>query len=82
MGMRLVDTLEEAHFTYSKADFESDWNDIIQVNEVETDSEKTAESETMNPILDKIQRAKEMLDAGVLTEEEFSQIKDRLISEM
>lgn len=80
--MRLVDTLEEAHFTYSKADFESDWNDIIQVNEVETDSEKTAESETMNPILDKIQRAKEMLDAGVLTEEEFSQIKDRLISEM
>lgn len=82
MGIRLVDTLDEAHFTYSKADFESDWSDIMQVNKVETDSEKAAESETMNPVLDKIQRAKEMLDAGVLTEDEFSKIKDRLISEM
>lgn len=82
MGMRLVDTLEEAHFTYSKADFESDWSDIMQANEVETDSEKTVESENMNPVLDKIQRAKEMLDDGVLTAEEFSKIKDRLISEM
>lgn len=82
MGMRLVDTLEEAHFTYSKADFESDWSDIMQANEVEADSEKIVESENMNPVLDKIQRAKEMLDDGVLTAEEFSKIKDRLISEM
>ena len=32
--------------------------------------------------LDKIQKAKQMLDAGILSEQEFSAIKTKLISEM
>ncbi len=82
MGMRLVDTLEEAHFSYSQSDFEADWSDIMHADEVETGCEKAEEREDANSVLEKIQQAKEMMDAGVLTEEEFSKIKDRLISEM
>lgn len=33
-------------------------------------------------ILDKIKEAKQMLDDGILTEAEFSEIKRKLISEM
>ncbi len=93
MGMRLVDAFDEAHFAYSKADFESDWKDIMEVNEAEivseieegeavAEKEIAVESKNIDSVLEKIQQAKKMLDAGVLTEDEFSKIKERLISEM
>lgn len=82
MGMRLVDTLDEAHFAYSKTDFESDWSDIMKVNEENSHANNSVGSEETSPILDKIQQAKQMLDADILTEDEFSKIKERLISEM
>lgn len=43
---------------------------------VETKQEPT------NPVLDKIQEAKQLLDAGIINDEEFSAIKDKLISQM
>lgn len=86
MGMRLVDTLDEAHFAYSKADFESDWNDILEANEEENDNEvsktKSESDFDTDSVLNKIQEAKQMLDSGIITKEEFAKIKEKLISEM
>ncbi|NLU43438.1 SHOCT domain-containing protein [Haloimpatiens lingqiaonensis] len=83
MGMRLADTLDEAHFSYSEADFESDWNDILEANENEDDGcSAKEENENTHSALEKIQQAKQMLDSGVLTEEEFAKIKEKLIAEM
>jgi len=82
MGMRLVDTLDEANFAYSKEDFESDWNDILEVNEKTTNDDNVAVTEESTSALEKIQQAKQMLDNGVLTEEEFLKIKERLISKI
>lgn len=86
MGMRLVDTLDEAHFAYSKTDFESDWNDIIEANEEENYNEvskiKLESDFDTGSVLNKIQEAKQMLDSGIITKEEFAKIKEKLISEM
>lgn len=86
MGIRLVDTFDEAHFDYSKADFDSDWNDILEANEEENDNEvskKKSESDfDTGSVLNKIQGAKQMLDSEIITKEEFAKIKEKLISEM
>jgi hypothetical protein len=88
MGMRLADTLDKAHFDYTEADFEQDWDDIVTINEQEVSDIATvaadaAESvESSHPVLEKIQQAKNMLDSGIINEEEFAKIKDRLIAEM
>ena len=88
MGMRLADTLDKAHFDYTEADFEQDWDDIVTINEQEVSDIATvaadaAESvESSHPVLEKIQQAKNMLDGGIINEEEFAKIKDRLIAEM
>lgn len=89
MGNRLAEVLDEAHFAYTEADFQEDWADIVEViEEVEAEEavETKTESKTAEPrnddVFDKIQKAKAMLDAGVLTEEEFATIKARLIAEM
>ena len=39
MGKRLADTLDEAHFDYTQADLESDWQDIIAQCEAEEHAE-------------------------------------------
>lgn len=86
MGMRLADTLDKAHFDYTEADFEQDWDDIVTINEQEVSDIATvaadaAESvESSHPVLEKIQQAKNMLDSGIINEEEFAKIKDRLIA--
>lgn len=88
MGMRLADTLDKAHFDYTEADFEQDWDDIVTINEQEVSDIATvaadaAESvESSHPVLEKIQQAKNMLDSGIINEEEFAKIKDRLIAGM
>ena len=33
MGMRLADTLESAHFSYTKDDYEADIDDLIEICE-------------------------------------------------
>ncbi|QAT39840.1 bacteriochlorophyll 4-vinyl reductase [Clostridium sp. JN-9] len=91
MGMRLVDALDEANFVYSHDDFEADWSDIAEVyeneeeyasqpldSEIVTEVSKTASSS----VLEKIQEAKKMLDAGIISDVEFSEIKAKLIAQM
>ena len=74
MGKRLADTLEEAHFSYTPESFKSDWDDIVE------ECTKEAEEIGKSPI-DTIKRAKELLDCGAITEEEFETIKKKALSE-
>ena len=91
MGNRLEDTLDKAHFDYSEADFNADMKVINEViNDAEVIDVETTVSEAVQDnsesdkraVLDKIKEAKEMLDDGILTEEEFSEIKRKFIAEM
>ena len=91
MGNRLTDALDEAHFTYSETDFEADWHDITEVcdNKEEYTSQsldaEIVEEEiktSSNSVLEKIQEAKKMLDTGIINEEEFTEIKAKLIAQM
>ena len=77
MGMRLVDTLDEAHFAYTQAEYDADMKTVMaECAEVEQ------EEKTVSPALKEIQKAKEMLDAGIITDAEFSAIKEKIISQM
>lgn len=94
MGTRLTDALDKAHFSYSYTDFEADWKDISEVCEHDTEytsqssndiNAETVTEECEGPsdsALDKIQQAKQMLDAGIISDEEFSDIKAKLIAQM
>lgn len=90
MGMRLVTALDEAHFTYTEVEMQEDWAVVREISEEESgeDMPDTIEVLSQEPstvaadVLSKIDQAQKMHDAGVLTDEEFSAIKARLISEM
>lgn len=89
MGMRLIDTLDEAHFDYSHSEFEEDWNDIVEVCETEDEDIVVCEAElkettdlTAQQTLDEINKAMQMKEVGIISEEEFAQIKSKIISRM
>lgn len=91
MGQRLADTLDQAHFSYTEANFQEDWQDIVEVSENEAvvsssnPEENTAASEASvisGDICEKITKAKALLDAGVLTEQEFAEVKAKLIAKL
>ena len=77
MGMRLVDTLDEAHFAYTQAEYDADMK-IVMAECAEVEQEE----KTVSPALKEIQKAKEMLDAGIITDAEFAAIKEKIISQM
>lgn len=104
MGLRLADTMEQAHFGYDEEAFQADWQQVLQVIDQE---EKANDQQTASPsvreksrikvqapswikkvkeshlakekaddsAMDEIRKAKQMLDEGILTEEEFAQVK-------
>lgn len=91
MGTRLVDALDTAHFSYSNADFEADWKDIVEVSKdeeectsVSLDAENIPEvsKTSSSSAFEKIQEAKQMLDTGIISEAEFAEIKAKLIAKM
>lgn len=94
MGTRLTDVLEEAHFSYTQDYFEADWSEIVEVYEKEKGEEEIisqspeaeiateASKSSSDFVFEKIQEAKKMLDAGVLSEEEFADIKAKLIDQL
>lgn len=81
MGMRLADTLDNAHFDYTEADIAADINDVIEISD---EGEETVAEQPVPSIsvADEIVKAKGLLDAGVITEEEFADIKVKLIAKM
>ena len=89
MGMRLINALDEACFTYSEADFEADLNTVIEVcvkeeeQEAQELNEEIAEEQKQvlgGVIVEKILEAKQLLDLGIINEDEFSEIKAKLIA--
>lgn len=94
MGMRLVNALDEAHFSYTEVEMQADWAAVREVSE-EVGKEETADipvnievedvGKPVAPAVDavvKIEQAQKLRDAGVLTDAEFDAIKQRIISEM
>ena len=89
MGQRLADTFDDAHFDYTEADFKEDWEDIVEISEDETVVEEATEEKSgpetatsASSVMDEIAKAKQMFDAGILTEQEFSDLKAKLISKL
>ena len=81
--MRLVNCLDEACFDYTEDDLK---NDIIEIEEVVTaemmqESPEDPEPESaVSELEHEIAKAKAMLDKGLVTEEEYAEIKTRLIA--
>ena len=89
MGQRLADTLDEAHFSYTEEEFHEDWEDIVEISEEETaeDTAQATPAEKEEPvsasnIMEEITKAKQLLDAGILTEQEFADLKAKLIAKL
>lgn len=89
MGQRLADTLDEAHFSYTEEEFHEDWEDIVEISEEETaeDAAQATPAEKEEPvsasnIMEEITKAKQLLDAGILTEQEFADLKAKLIAKL
>lgn len=76
MGMRLLNTLHDAHFDYDQSDFEKDMHVITtEFSEAEENTVTASPASVSEEIL----RAKKLMDNGVITEEEFAEIKRKLI---
>ena len=87
MGQRLADTFEDAHFGYTEADFKEDWEDIVEISENDTVEENVSENKSEpeaspSGVMEEIAKAKQLFDAGILTEQEFSDLKAKLISKL
>lgn len=79
MGFKLIDTLDEAKFSYTEEKLAVDIIEIEKI--VKEEAIKTESSEKLD-IVDEIKKYKELLDNGIVTEEEFNEIKKRLIEKM
>lgn len=92
MGTRLVECLDEAKFDYTEEDLERDVEEIkstIEAEEEEERAEREAEAQKAKDVdesafdyVEELRRAKSLLDAGIIDEEEFASIKERIISKI
>lgn len=91
MGMRLVEALDKAHYAYTQFDFDSDWNALVKEcnDAVEAmDKQQTANpnvtqaSASTSPVFEELKQAKKMVEEGILSEEEFAEIKAKLIAKL
>ena len=83
MGKRLVREFDEIHFDYTAKEFQEDWADVVQeysIMPAGTLEDQTTENK--KSWAEQIKEAKELLDAGIISEEEFDQIKAKLISNL
>lgn len=86
MGKRLAREFDEVHYDYSAKEFEEDWESIVEESnvdyEVMCDEEVKSNEEKTVSVAAQIKEAKELLDAGILSQEEFEQIKKKLIADL
>ena len=79
-GFRLVNILDEAKFSYSKEKMEADLMEFKRTVDLQEKSGNTPVGvSTVISIADEIKKSKELLDQGILTEDEFNEIKKKLI---
>lgn len=88
MGLRLVNSFDEASFDYTEEDFNNDFDEAMNIIDVDVTVEETTTEADVDDAqayqdnktyIDKIREAKSLLDDGLITEEEFSQIKSKII---
>lgn len=86
MGMRLADTLDEANFAYSEKKFEQDRSEVVNIGEEKAQMDDIGAAdvaeETEASALEQIERAKKLADAGIITADEFAEIKAKLIAKL
>lgn len=89
MGQRLADTFDEAHFSYTQEELEEDWQDIVEISEEDSNENALPEASVEQPepvsasnVMDEIVKAKQLFDAGILTEQEFADLKAKLIAKL
>ena len=79
-GFSLADILDEAKFSYSNEEMEADLMEIKRTVDLQEKSENTPVGVSIEiSIADEIKKSKELLDQGILTEDEFNEIKKKLI---
>lgn len=84
MGTRLANTLDEANFSYTEKDAEKDITALYCGDNVE-ETVSIAEDSMVTPapsFADELRECKALVDEGILTEEEFLEIKSKLIQEI
>lgn len=83
MGMRLIDEFDEIRFDYTKEEFKEDWEDITEkfdIEEPETVAEEPRKAE--KSCAEQLKEAKELLDMGIISQEEFNALKEKLLARM
>ena len=80
MGHRLADAFEKAHFNYSKEEFDKD---VAELNAISQQIEEESTSDSEGPqIADELLRYKQLLDSGVIEQEDYERIKSKLIEKL
>ena len=89
MGQRLADTFDEAHFSYTQEELEEEWQDIVEISEEDSNENALPEASVEQPepisvsnVMEEIVKAKQLFDAGILTEQEFADLKAKLIAKL
>ncbi len=83
MGFRLVNTLDEAKFSYTKVELDADLIEIQNTVELQEDNENNGlRMSTEASVAKEIKKNKELFNQGILTEEEFNEIKNKLIEKI
>lgn len=88
MAKKLVDSFDDAKFDYTAEDYKRDYDSLQAQFGDEEDTERTiveefseVDSSTgINAALETIKKAKQMLDDGIITEEEFLKIKEKALN--
>ena len=74
MGFRLVNTLDEAKFSYTKVELDADLIEIQNTVELQEDNENNGlRMSTEASVAKEIKKNKELFNQGILTEEEFNE---------
>ena len=83
MGVKLIKALDYAKFAYTDVDLKKDMEEInTTIKKQEADIKELEQEDEKSSIIEEIKEYKELLDSGVITEEEFSEIKSRLIAKL
>ena len=86
MGKRLAAEFDEVNFDYSAKEFQDDWEEMVEeydIVDVETSTTNQAtEKQKEKSWTEKLKEAKELLDMGIISQEDFDQIKEKLISNL
>lgn len=82
MGRRLVNTLNEANFSYTEAQIQKDLREITTLYEVVKEEPAPTKMLPHEEFIKAITDYKKLVDEGILSEDEFKMLKTKLLEEM